>query len=303
MLEAALDAARGTGLVLESGWPLVGWSGVMLQIGDAGVLRVAVGPARRAIERQRRALEALEAAGAPPLVAERAPSPLGRGELGLASWSVEQRLVGASPPLALGDRLVADCLDFLVALHRAGDGRRGGRSPAEDADAIAQACKPNEARALRQLGRRVADELGQVPRGFGHGDFWGKNLLVEGDTLAGVVDWTRAGGGRLPLLDLLHLFLNIEWARRGGHLGEAFAEYLLPWARAGGDELSREYCRRIDLELTRTRLEALTAAYWLDLVADDLRTYADRPLRPGWMEKNVHLVVRALVAGGLAAAP
>jgi hypothetical protein len=101
----------------------------------------------------------------------------------------------------------------------------------------------------------------------------------------------------LPLLDLFHLLVTNE-RRPGWHLGRTIDRYLLPMARAGGTTLVRAFCRRIQLEVGADRLEDLAIAYWLDRVAQELGTYADRAERPAWLRENVGVVLRALMASG-----
>jgi RIO-like serine/threonine protein kinase len=57
---------------------------------------------------------------------------------------------------------------------------------------------------LAGLRRRTASG-GEVLR---HGDFWLGNLLVEGDTIVGVVDWTEATRGE-PAADADHLVATL----------------------------------------------------------------------------------------------
>jgi hypothetical protein len=77
-------------------------------------------------------------------------------------------------------------------------------------------------------------------------------------------------------------------------MGEGIVRQLVPWARAGGDELTRSYCRQAEISLVPGHLEALVMAYWLLYVARDLTTYADRTRRPEWMERNVETLARAV---------
>ena len=99
-------------------------------------------------------------------------------------------------------------------------------------EVVARVCGAADAAAVRETAARLDAELAGLPRGFGHGDFFAGNLLVDGGRLAGVVDWDGAGPGRLPLLDLLHLLVTSRW--RGADLawGPAIIGDLLPWVRA-----------------------------------------------------------------------
>jgi aminoglycoside phosphotransferase (APT) family kinase protein len=293
LLAAVAEAAGFAGaypvaLVRESGLVLTG---------EPGVLRVSVGPARHHVDVQRSVLEALRDAEPPPSVAERIPWLRAAGETGLAVWSLERRLPGSTTPPRRPTAFVQDCLDFLVALFAAT--RDGAPASAEEnAAAIADALGPDDAHALVPLGRRLDADLADLPRGLAHGDFAVGNLLLTGGRLSGVIDWERAGTGRLPLVDLFNFVLHEYWARAGGSLGAALVEWLVPWVRAGADERVRSYCDRLGLRLDGARLADVALAYWLERYAFQLAMYADRPQRRVWLEQNVLVVLRALSDGG-----
>jgi aminoglycoside phosphotransferase (APT) family kinase protein len=130
-----------------------------------------------------------------------------------------------------------------------------------------------------------------VPRGVAHGDFWAENLLVADGRLRGVVDWSGAGAGRLPLLDLYHLLVD----RAEGMIGDAIVSWLLPAVASGGGPLVASYCARVGLDRDPELLRALAAAYWLEHIAHHLRSYADRAERPAWLARNVHAPAAALL--------
>jgi aminoglycoside phosphotransferase (APT) family kinase protein len=298
LLESAIaDASRSTLGALEPSWPLVRQSGLVV-LGDAGVVRVAVGPAGRELALARTALEALRASSPPPVVSERIPWLLAEGAAGLAHWSLERRLPGRVAPTHLSENVLADCVEFLAALHAAGRGKDGAESFAHQAAVVSAVTDERGRRAVKALARRLDEALADLPRGLGHGDFWTHNLLVANDRLVGVVDWHSAGTGRLPVVDLLHLRLSAIFQRRRQYLGAALVEHLLPWAHRGGDELVREYCERTSVKVTPTRLENLALAYWLGRTARELELYADRAERPVWLRHNVELVVRELERRG-----
>lgn len=267
---------------------------VLVAVGDSGVLRIAVGPARGQLERQAAALEELKAARAPELDPACISWPIGSGRAGLADWALEQRLPGARPEPALPARVLADCLDFLAALHSSGPRDRPDRTPIDDAELIAAVCDEERSHAVFRVAERLSGEVAHLPRGFAHGDFFRGNLLVDGGRLAGVVDWDAAGPGRLPLLDLLHLRHMGKYLPADRDWGLTVVEHLLPWARAGGDELTRGFCRRLGIEPSSELLEALAVAYWLERLAYQLSTYADRTQRQVWLERNVDEVLRAV---------
>ena len=299
VLDAALaQAGEQLSASLEPEWPLATQGGLVV-LAPTSVLRVAIGPAFQELERQRDVLATLDASSPVPEVAGLVPRLLAEGKTGLAQWALEQRLPGSLAPSQPSGRLLQDCVDFLVALNGTGNDSAPKSSPARDADVIARACDPEDSGAVRLLGNRVEAALADVPRVFVHGDFWSRNLLAESGRLVGVVDWDQGGPGRLPLLDLLQLRLNAVRSATHQFLGPALIDYLLPWAQAGGDELARDYARRVGFEVTPFLLETFVLAYWLDRVGHELETCADRVERPFWMRQNVELVLDALAQRGL----
>jgi hypothetical protein len=255
--------------------------------GPARVIRVAIGQAAELLRVQRESLAGLRL---PERFEPVVPRVVADGRVGLADWLAERRLPGSpaaqTPP---------DALDFLVALF---DGSEGAPVRAADDAAVLAALVPAEADGLRRVAAFVDRALADVRRGFVHGDFWSGNLLVEDGRLSGVVDWDAAGPGRLPLVDLLHLRL-IEARRPAGHCwGPALIDELLPWAARGGDETAARYASTVGLELDADRLRALVAAYWLQRLAYQAGSYADRVERPRWLENNLSLPLRAFAQLG-----
>jgi hypothetical protein len=270
--------------------PLVRESGLVL-VGSSAVLRVSVGHGAKAIASQAGHLKQLGRASSGHLV-KRMPQIVDEGRTGLADWSLERRLPGRQPVYPLRSATLRGCLDFLVALHFVGNGGTE-TGPAEEARSVAAACATQDGAAIRRLGLRLESRLQALPRGFGHGDFWAGNLLIDASgSLTGVIDWEHAASAQLPLLDLLHLELHAERPVTPGRWGTAVAERLLPWARAGGSELARSYCERIGLKPTASLFVHLALAYWLNRLAFELGTYSDRRLRRRWMRNNVEHVLR-----------
>ncbi len=266
---------------------------VIVAAGDRSVARIAVGPAARQIESQRNALDALQRARPPQAIAELVPWVEDYGDSSLATWSVERRLHGTSAGLPLDPGLERECVDVLAALHPLGDPGGGRGSLLRDADTVGDAVPPVRA-ALRTIAQAAEEALATVPRGYGHGDFWSGNLLVEDGRLSGIVDWDAAGPDRLPLLDLLHLRANGRRVLPPEAWGAVLVHELLPWARAGGDALSRSYLERIGIELDASQLEALVIAYWLDRVAYQVNLYEEIAASPLWLHRNVVEVLEAL---------
>jgi len=263
--------------------------GVVVLVGEEGVLRVSLGPGGRLAEEQRAALELLEAGPLPAVVRDRVPWPLGNGTVGLGSWTLERRLPGA-PPAAVDEGIAAQAMEFVVALHGVA---REGEAPtlAERAEVVAASVRPDVTRMVQGVAERLDASLAHVPRGFAHGDFHRGNLLVEGDRLTGVIDWDHAGAGRLPLLDLYHFLVSERRRRRRLSLGRSVVEVLVPSVAAGKEPSVREYCAAVGMNPEPSVLVDLALAYWLDFVARDLELYADRARRKPWMQENVYLVV------------
>jgi Phosphotransferase enzyme family len=283
LLDAAL-ADAGAGPVPRR---LSARGGPMLAFTDRGLLRVAVGPGRRQLRGQVEALEALHAHGLSDTVGHRVPWPITSGTSGLAEWTLEPLLPGAAP----SGPLPGECIDFLVAMHSVGDA--SPTSLHASAGVVAQASAATAGQVM-ELAMRLDAELAGVPRGFGHGDFFAGNLLVEGSRLTGVIDWDSAGPGRLPLLDVLQLVMTSRFRPSATEWGAAVLGELMPWARRSGDAAARDYCARVGLEPDPRLLERLVAAYWLDRAASQLATHAERWEDREWIAANVEFVARSL---------
>jgi hypothetical protein len=288
-----LDAAR-TGSGAGPTQSLLVQQGILIGLDEVGVLRVSIGPAGRMPERQRAILANLRSLNPPPSVAERVPWPLGSGRSGPARWTLERRLPGIRPA-QLTDALWDECVDFLVALHRLGSGQ-GEHDLEERAEVIATTCRLEDRAGLSELARRLSSRLAGIPLGFAHGDFWSGNLLVERGRLTGVVDWDYAGEGRLPLMDLFHLWVNEYRVPLRLGLGRAVLVQLLPSVRSGGDRVIRAYCAETGLDQRGELLTDLALAYWLDWVAHQLEIYSDRQARPVWIQDNVQVVLREVAS-------
>ena len=238
-------------------------------------------------------MEALDAARPSETVRSRVPWVVARGKSGLAEWSLEQRLPGERPRGAIAGALLGDCIEFLVGLNALRATGVEGDSFRAQADTVASAVGSGDAHRVHKLAADLDRDLASVPRGFGHGDFFQGNLLVEGEKLTGVVDWEAAGPARLPLLDLLHLMHSGDGNRNDLEWGPSLVDELLPWAERGGDETSAEYCERLGLEMTPETLRRFVIAYWLDRAAFQLRTYPRRS-QSAWLRLNIDHVVAAV---------
>ncbi len=289
------EAQRESGVELGKGPPTVR-EGLLVMPAETAFLRLAIGPARLQLEGQFQILTRLQGAALPAFVLDRIPWPLGRGRRNLVDWSVERRLPGSTPRPQLEPDVIEDCVAFLVDLHSS------TRTPApaspngivSDAEIVAGACRPAEAQLIARLADRAERRLRDLPRGYGHGDFFRGNLLVADGRLVGVVDWDTATPDSLPYLDLFHLRVFSEQRPADHQWGAVVTEYLLPLAKRGGDRVMRDYGRRIGIDPSPAELEALVVAYWLDRLAYQLGTVADRLVRERWLKENVHRAVHVL---------
>lgn len=290
-LDVAISAAESATGISVRGHRLLLGSGLALAIGKAGVLRVAFGPAAREFEAQELALDSLRAARPRLAVAERVPWVRGRGRIGLADWSLERRLPGLAPRRGLADATLDDCVAFLAALFELESGAERQPSARANANLLSELYPAGQAERLCELGAWADAAVEGLPRGFGHGDLWPRNVLLQGDRLRGVVDWSSAGPGRLPLLDLLHLIVNSRRLRaRRGWLAEVIRDSL-SGTRLHADPHIRSYTSRLGLTLEREQFQALAVTYCLDVVARRVRLYG---LPPDGMDAGGE-ILRALL--------
>jgi hypothetical protein len=280
---SAASAAAGLGPTPP--WPLVR-SGTLVVLGDTDiVLRVAVGAGR---ERLRRAAGALAQAATSLDRPELLPCIAGQGSVGLGAWTTERRLTGAPCPPSLPDGVADEVLDVLAALHRAGRETAARRDDA--ATIVAVVGDGERAAEVRRIGETVDRDLHGLPTALSHGDFWHGNLLVRNGRLAGVIDWDAADDHGLPFADLLHLLVAARVPKGSTGWGEQVAAEL---ERPDPSPLLDRHAAAIGLPVDPPLRRSLVAAYWLDRLATQLRTYADRVARPRWLAANVDPFVRA----------
>jgi aminoglycoside phosphotransferase (APT) family kinase protein len=145
--------------------------------------------------------------------------------------------------------------------------------------------------AIRTLAASIAPDLEGLPGVIGHGDFWHGNLLLRPDgRLAGVIDWDAGGEGALPLAYLLHLVVAARVPRGSTAWGAEVANVL---SHPEPPSLVARHARTVGLPLDPAAHKALVTAYWLDRLATQVATYADRVARPRWLEANIAPVLRA----------
>lgn len=280
--------------------PRAAWirSGFVLVTTEQSVLRAAMGPARRQLVGNDRALRILHEAGADPRVTRLLPAVVASGREGLADWALESRMPGERVNIGpLDSRLSAGIVDFLVTLFETPGADDPRRSFAWAGETLALVCRADLIDRARALARRLDAALADVPRGFAHGDFFGGNLLARGGELTGVIDWDSGGPGRLPLTDLLHFRLHAEDPPTDVHWGRAVVERLLPWAEVGGDAQATAYLKRVGLPVADARVHVeLVLAYWLERAAYQLSTHPIRHRQPHWIAANVDDVLEVATA-------
>ena len=302
---ALTEAEASAGVSLERRSTTVFESGkvVMDLRGDDSreyFMRLAAGPALRPLDASIAAVHAVAAADPAPAVRDRIVVPRAHGQVGPLRYSLEPNATGSHPWRTTGD-LWSQCLDFLVALFPldlSGSAVPAERSFAEQAARMHGYVDSGERAALESVVGTLERRLDGIPRGLGHGDFWGENLLVEHGRLATVLDWEWAARNALPVIDLFDMIALSRRRVRDFTPGERFTEVLLPLARSGGHERLIEYCRRLGLPHDPDTLEALAVAYWLNRVARQLAPLSVFPQREGWAQRNLRGPIRELIAAG-----
>jgi hypothetical protein len=250
--------------------------------GTDGILRVARagGPSDPAHAADALKRLALDRSGLVPRL-------LARGVTSGASWSLESSLRGrrpdrVTPPLglALGR--------FCAALPRTEGPPTAHR---DDLDRIA-ATFPLHQPVLRRLSCRLDAWLQPLPGVMRHGDLWSGNLLTEGSTLTGVVDWDGWHAAAAPGTDLLHL-LGMEGALRSRRqVGELWLER--PWNSQAFERLSDEYWRSLSVRPDAQTLEAVGIGWWAGQVAHSLSRDPSLARDRRWTGANVDAVLTAL---------
>jgi len=263
-------------------------------------MRLAAGPSLGPLSAAIVAVHAVAAANPAPVVLDRVVVPRAHGKVGPLRYSLEPNATGSHPWRMTND-LWAQSLDFLVELFPldlSGSEVPEERSFAQQAARMDGYIDSGERSAMESVVSNLERRLAGVPRGQGHGDFWGQNLLVERGRLATVLDWEWATRNALPAIDLFDMIALSRRRVRDFTPGERLTEVLLPLARSGGDDRVREYCRRLELPQDPATLEALAVAYWLHRVARQLAPLSVFPQREGWAERNLRHPIRELTAAG-----
>lgn len=220
------------------------------------------------------ALEALDVPLAPRL--------LGRGAVGMASWSVETLLVGRRPR-QLTERLWNTCVEVCAALP----GAPTSEAPRGDLAAIAAAV-PAVAGELDRAAAPALDRLDGLGGAARHGDLWRPNLLAVGGRLTGVVDWDAWHPAAAPGVDLLNLYAM----ERHAGLGAAFVQ--APWRSPEFAAATRRYWERRGIDPAPADLDAIALAWWAGQAAASLRRLPHLAQSRAWVEANVDAVLRSL---------
>lgn len=260
--------------------------------GEEFVLRLGAGPSGRLIQASLRSLDALAAASPPTRLHDLVVWPIAHGPIGPAHYVIERRVAGHHPR-RLTDRQIDDCMEFIRLLHTTGQDGRTGSDPGfvDRVEAwerrMASHLEPAAVSLLSGITDRILDSVRDVSTGFGHGDLWPANLLIDDDELKAVLDWDWAARQSLPMLDAMELWAMTTGSSSAVEPGPRALDLLLPFARDGFDERLREHARHVGFHGDRATNVTLTAAYWLERTYRDLRPFSPRPRSRRWFEENV----------------
>ena len=257
------------------------------------------------LDRSDAAINAILGADSPASVRERIVEPLVAGQVGPVRYVLEPKAPGRHP-VWMSAGLWEQSVEFLADLHRLPHRAPALSLPAEwpdlptAVDILSKEASQAERRLLGRIHEAIRARTGMLEVGGGHGDFFTKNLLVEGGDLRAVLDWEWAARDCLPLLDLFDLRAQLGWRRRRGlRVGQNFTDVLWPLVRQGGDGPLRAYSEAIGMPSDVSILEGLAIAHWL------LRTARLGSINPrrledaGWRRTNVEAPIAKIVAEAL----
>jgi peptidoglycan/xylan/chitin deacetylase (PgdA/CDA1 family) len=257
-------------------------------------LSVAAPETSDGLGRSRAAVEEVLRSDPPRPIRERVIPPVAAGTVGRADYVLEPR-AGGRHPHWMTPRLWEECLEFLAALHElpAGapaeaGGLRSGWPNLNEALEFAARHAAGDVVLVERLGREVESRIEGIPLGGGHGDFWSKNLIVDGGELRAVLDWEWAARDCLPLLDLMDLTAQLGLRRsRGLPPGPNFLEVLWPLAQDGGDARFARLCALTGISVDTRTLEGITIAHWLLRTARAGLIAPHRVRNEQWLADNV----------------
>jgi len=257
-------------------------SRLRLTDGTQGILRVARAGGTADPAHAADALERLAADGT-GLV----PRLLARGVTAGASWSLESGLRGHRPD-HLTPALTLALARFCAALPRPAGPPIAHH---EDLGRIAATFAQHEP-LLRRISRGLDARLSRLPAVMRHGDLWSGNLLVERNTLTGVVDWDGWHPAATPGTDLLNLLGMEDALNSRRQVGERWLQQ--PWRSPGFERVSESYWRALDIDPETKMLEAVGIAWWAGQVAHSLGRDPTLLDDRRWTAANVEAVLGAV---------
>ena len=274
----------------------------LLAFDESTVLRLELGRAETGVVRQLDALAELGRLAVPTSVRSRASSMLAHGQCGLGVWSLEQRFTGSAPANGVGNSALDDCIDFLIGLADAWSGPVSAERIEREADVVARSTTPVDAETVRWLARRVASRVETLRGVISHGDFFHRNLVVDGGRLNGVIDWERSTLGRPVLHDLVHMRVADRAAKDVTGYGRA----VVGWVRESMVDRSmaiHRYCERLGLIVDKALLVEVATGCWLAHVAHQSSRIADNASDRRWVAENISAPARELAALASAESP
>jgi aminoglycoside phosphotransferase (APT) family kinase protein len=281
-------------------------AGVIVFLGRSAIIRVPLDPVNE--DRVRCNFEGLQRAKAlsAALPDFAAPSPLLSDTFHGVPYTVESHLEGRGykslrpHEYDLADRQV---FDFLVRFKTL-------PSPAAPSVSAGEVWQSLVVDATRRLAERLPDESMQVlvrhllalaetvngatvPVGFGHGDFWWGNILVDSpDGRLGLVDWDGWSSSNFATNDFLHFACYRRVVRNGSAWERALIDLL---EGRDVDSLEAEATERFAaaLHLPRQWKTLAGVAYWVREVSahDDSKLKFDQI----WTENIVNSVLPYLI--------
>lgn len=220
--------------------------------------------AKAPLEREARALEALQTAEIPP---PGIPRLLFREHGDDGVRAIAESPLEGRPLFELLDRrhhaaLARRATDWLVELARSGAQPAGPRTAAVDLAAdIAAVAAPTNRDLIVEAGR-VASGADSMPIVFEQRDFspWNVHVGPDGDLV--VFDWESAEPAGFPTLDLVYLLTYCNLFLEGAHQsGRALQSYRATFEGSVARECLARYCGTLGID--REHLPALRTLTWL----------------------------------------
>ncbi|HEU4685058.1 MAG TPA: phosphotransferase [Nitrospira sp.] len=144
----------------------------------------------------------------------------------------------------------------------------------------------NDARAIRDEFRKIAELLAGQPRVFVHRDYHSRNLMVDGDRL-GVIDFQDALMGP-STYDLASLLRDAYIALDDGLIDRLIDHYLDRLSAEHQLPTGRESFRRLfDLTSIQRNLKAAGRFVYIDRVKANPKFLADIPRTLGYVKRNL----------------